>query len=86
MRYEYYPFANRDHTGVFRYDPTTANVLIGGRGSIPTDTGVSVGWGQIVPRFGINYRLDDKTVIRSGFGLTVDPENYRFLPRRVSGR
>ncbi len=78
VRYEYYPFANRDHTGVFRYDPATANVLIGGRGPIPTDTGVSVGWGQIVPRLGINYRVNDKTVIRSGFGLTVDPENYRF--------
>ena len=77
IRYEYYPFANRDHTGVFRYDPVAGNVLIGGRGTTPTDTGVTVGWGMIVPRFGINYRIDDKTVIRSGFGMTVDPDNFR---------
>ncbi|RXH57575.1 Oar protein [Granulicella sibirica] len=77
IRYEYYPFANRDHTGVFRYDPIAGNVLIGGRGTTPTDTGVTVGWGMIVPRFGINYRIDDKTVIRSGFGMTVDPDNFR---------
>ncbi len=78
VRYEYYPFATRDHTGVFRYDPASGNVLIGGRGNTPTDTGVSVGKGMLVPRFGINYRINDKTVIRSGFGITVDPENYRF--------
>ena len=62
----------------FRYDPGSGNVLIGGRGNTPTDTGVDVGYGQFVPRFGINYRVNDKTVIRSGFGITVDPENYRF--------
>ena len=79
VRYEFYPFANRDHTGVFRFDPATSNVLIGGRGTTPTNTGENVGHGQIVPRLGINYRINDNTVIRSGFGLTVDPENYRFF-------
>ena len=78
VRYEYYPFANRDHTGVFRYDSPSGNVLIGGRGNIPTDTYVDVGKGQVVPRFGVNYRINEKTVVRSGFGITVDPENYRF--------
>jgi hypothetical protein len=53
--------------------------LIGGRGNTPTDTGEDVGHGQLVPRFGINYRINDKTVIRSGGGITVDPENYRFF-------
>jgi hypothetical protein len=79
LRYEYYPFANRDHTGVFRFDPATSNVLIGGRGNIPTDTGEDVGKGMVVPRFGVNYRIDAKTVIRSGGGITVDPENFRFF-------
>lgn len=78
VRYEYYPFANRDHTGVFRYDQPTGNTLIGGRGTIPTDTNVDVGKGQVVPRLGVNYRVNEKTVIRSGAGITVDPENYRF--------
>jgi hypothetical protein len=78
-RYEYYPFANRDHTGVFRFDAETSNVLIGGRGTTPTDTGEDVGHGLLVPRFGINYRFNEKTVIRSGAGITVDPENFRFF-------
>ena len=79
VRYEFYPFANRDHTGVFQYQPANGNVLIGGRGNTPTNDNESVGYGQFVPRLGLNYRLNDKTVIRSGFGVTVDPENYRFF-------
>ncbi|HEY1214400.1 MAG TPA: TonB-dependent receptor, partial [Bryobacteraceae bacterium] len=79
IRYEYYPFASRDHFGAFRYDPASGNVFIGGRGGVPNDTGESVGWGMLVPRLGINYRLDDKSVIRTGFGMTVDPDNFRYL-------
>lgn len=79
IRYERYPFASRDHSGVFRYDPTSGNVLIGGRGGVPHDTGVGVGWGMFVPRLGVAYRLDENTVLRSGFGMTIDPDNYRYL-------
>ncbi len=79
VRYEYYPFANRDHTGVFQYQLTTGNVLIGGRGNTPTNDGEDVGKGLIVPRVGVNYRIGEKMVIHSGAGITVDPENYRFF-------
>ncbi len=81
-RYEFYPFATRDHEGVFRYDPSlgrTNNIVIGGLGGNPTNTGEDVGWGMIVPRVGIAYRATDRTVIRAGGGMTVDPENFRTL-------
>jgi hypothetical protein len=32
---------------------------------------------MIVPRIGIAYRLDQKTVVRSGFGLSTNPDSYR---------
>jgi hypothetical protein len=79
-RYEYYPFATRDHLGVFRFDPSlgkTNNVVIGGRGGNPQNTGVDIGWGMIVPRLGVAYRVSDQTVVRAGFGMTVDPDNFR---------
>jgi hypothetical protein len=79
LRYEYYPFLTRDHYGAFRYDPVSGNVLIGGQGGVPNDTGENVGWGMIVPRFGANYRVAENTVVRAGFGMTVDPDNFRFL-------
>ena len=82
VRYEFYPFATRDHEGVFRYDPTlgpTNNIVVGGVGGNPTDTGEDVGWGMIVPRVGLAYRLSNSTVVRAGGGMTVDPDNFRTL-------
>jgi hypothetical protein len=79
VRWEYYPFATSDHTGAKFFDPTTGNVLIGGIGSVPGDDGVDVGHGMFAPRFGIAYRLQSKTVIRAGYGISVDPNNFRAL-------
>lgn len=79
MRYEYYPFATRDHRGGERYDATLNRVLIGGLGSTPRDTGVDVGWGQIAPRLGIAYRATEKTVLRLGYGISIDPNSFRSL-------
>ena len=82
IRYEYYPAPYTDKHGVFRLDPTlpqTANIEVGGVGGNPKNAGIDVGWGQITPRFGLAYRVDPMTVIRAGFGITTDPESYRFL-------
>ena len=79
MRYEAYPLAHRDHTGFNRYDPTTNLELLGGLGGVPYDTGVDAGHGVFAPRLGIAYRLGEKTVIRTGYGITVDPNNFRVL-------
>jgi hypothetical protein len=78
-RYERYPFATRDHRGAERYDPVSDKVLIGGLGSVPEDTGVDVGAGQLAPRFGVAYRLTDKTIVRAGYGISVDPNSFRNL-------
>jgi hypothetical protein len=77
VRYEKYPFATRDHRGGERYDPATDKVLVGGVGSTPNDTGVDVGLGQLAPRLGISYRADEKTVIRAGYGISIDPDSFR---------
>ncbi|MBO0857029.1 MAG: TonB-dependent receptor [Chloracidobacterium sp.] len=79
LRWEYYPFATADHGGVKLFDPTTGNVLIGGFGNTPINDGVDVGHGQFLPRLGVAYRLDDKTVIRAGYGMSADSNNWRFF-------
>jgi Carboxypeptidase regulatory-like domain len=78
-RWEHYPFPTTDHGGVKLFNPDTGNVLIGGNGSTPVDVGVDVGWGQIVPRFGLAYRWGSKTVIRAGYGMSTDSNNWRFF-------
>ncbi len=78
-RFERYPFATRDHRGGERYDPATDRVLVGGLGNVPEDTGVQVPKLQVAPRLGIAYRVDDRTVIRAGYGITIDPDTFRRL-------
>lgn len=73
LRWEYYPMVVRDDRGVERYDWTTNQMLIGGMGNVPRDTGVNVSKKLFAPRIGLAWRLGEKTVIRTGYGISIDP-------------
>jgi len=77
MRWEYYPIFAHNWYGAVRYDPSTYTVLIGGEGGVPWDTGATASKKGFAPRIGLAYRLGPKTVIRSGYGITIDPDNMR---------
>ena len=70
LRYELYPAPRRDHWAGERYDPNTDKVYRGG---------FDVGRGQLAPRLGIAYQLNDKTVVRTGGGISIDPNSFRYL-------
>jgi Carboxypeptidase regulatory-like domain/TonB dependent receptor len=76
LRWERYPFPDKDNTGINRFDPADGNVYIGGLGGVPRDTGASSGPGQFLPRVGIAYRFKEKTVIRAGYGQSADPRPF----------
>lgn len=77
VRYELYPYAYGDHHGGILYDPTTNDVLIGGKNGIPSNPGIHTGHGNITPRLGIAYRATKSTVIRAGFGISTNPDTFR---------
>ncbi|SFS01250.1 Carboxypeptidase regulatory-like domain-containing protein [Granulicella pectinivorans] len=77
IRYEVYPFATRDHFGGNAYDPLTGNVYLGGLGGVSKTAGINAGKGNFAPRIGLAYRLGEKTVIRGGYGMTVNPDSFR---------
>ncbi|MGH9668206.1 MAG: TonB-dependent receptor domain-containing protein, partial [Bryobacteraceae bacterium] len=79
VRYERYPFAARDHFGGNVYDPTTNLSYLGGVNGVPENAGVDVGWGQLAPRLGVAYRLNDKTVLRAGYGISSDPGYFTYM-------
>ena len=79
MRYELYPLATRDHYGADIYNPVTGIVCLGNVNGNPKDCGVNVGNGNVAPRIGIAYRFNDKTVLRLGYGMSVDPNSYRAM-------
>lgn len=73
LRYEYYPLMQRESRGIELLDIPTYTVRLGGVGSNPMDLGLKVSKTLFAPRVGVAYRLDEKTVIRSGYGKTFDP-------------
>ena len=80
FRWEYYPMAYSDHgKGARVLDPSNMMVYIGGYGSIPKNDGVDIGDGEFLPRIGIDYKVTDKTVVRAGFGISADSNNWRYL-------
>ena len=72
-RFERYPIMNRGEFGIERYDPTTNQVLIGGRGNVPRNAGTTAAPLMFAPRIGLAYRATEKTVFRMGYGITNDP-------------
>jgi hypothetical protein len=80
LRWEYYPFGYSDNGKGLRYlDLNTGNVLIGGYGNVPRDDGIDVGHGQFLPRVGITYSPTPTTVLRAGYGISADPNNWRYF-------
>ena len=74
LRYEFYPLMTRAaQKGIERLDPTTNLVYMGGRGSVPKAVGIEVSHTLFAPTVGIAWRLDPKTVLRTGYGLNYDP-------------
>ncbi|HYO84707.1 MAG TPA: TonB-dependent receptor [Bryobacteraceae bacterium] len=73
LRFEYYPLMTRADSGLELFDPETNTISLTGRGNIPTNEGLSINNPLWAPRVGFAFRLNDRTVIRSGYGLTWDP-------------
>jgi hypothetical protein len=71
LRWELYPNRRRSAgLGIESYDPTTNEVLVGGRGGIPQDNNVGYSKKLFAPRVGFAYQLGNSSVIRGGFGIT----------------
>ena len=86
VRWEYYPFGYGDNgKGLRWFNPADGNVYIGGYGNVPRDDGIDVGNGQFLPRLGAAYRLTSSTVIRVGYGMSFDPNNWRYFRNTYPG-
>jgi hypothetical protein len=59
--------------GIEWWDPDTNIVHLGGAAGNPKDLGIKTSNLMFAPRIGLAYKLTDKTVIRSGYGITYNP-------------
>ncbi|MGH9328136.1 MAG: carboxypeptidase regulatory-like domain-containing protein [Terriglobia bacterium] len=72
VRYEFWPFPTEAHFGSLNYDVSSNTSFLGGTNGVPKHAYVNVGHGQFLPRLGVAYRLNAKTVVRTGFGMSAD--------------
>jgi hypothetical protein len=75
VRHEYYtPLVGiQQQGGLSNYDPETNTLRVSGYGSIPEDLGVKASWRNFNPRLGLSYRVDDRSVLRAGYGVSTAP-------------
>jgi hypothetical protein len=73
LRMEIYPLMTRKDSGIERLDLSTWTLLMGGRGDVPKDVGIDLKTLYFAPRLGAMYRLTEKSVIRAGYGRTINP-------------
>ncbi len=86
VRYELYPYPSGTKPGdESRYDPATNTALISGYGPVDSRVNVKTDRGNFAPRLGIAYRLNEKTVIRSGYGISYVPITLNTLANQNYG-
>lgn len=74
IRHELYPPATpRQKGGFSNYDMTTNSLIVAGVGNNPSNMGRKNYKGNFAPRLGISYRMNEKTVIRTGYGTSFIP-------------
>jgi hypothetical protein len=74
LRWEYYrPATPRFPGGFSNYNPDNNTLELAGLGNIPSNMGFQSNKKNFAPRFGLSYRLKEKTVVRAGFGISYVP-------------
>ena len=74
LRYEnYLPQYAAKPGGAGSFDPTTGEGLAAGIGTTPANMGVQAYNLGFAPRIGIAYQIQEKTVIRAGYGRSYTP-------------
>ena len=74
VRHDFYPPVTPRLAGGFsNYDSATNSLVVAGFGNNPMNLGRKTYYRDFAPRLGLAYRLDPKTVIRAGFGLSWLP-------------
>jgi outer membrane receptor protein involved in Fe transport len=83
VRWEFYPIMQRaDGRGLDRLDVTNPvfarqlDVLVAGRGDNPQSNGMKAGLDNFAPRVGAAYRINEDTVVRTGYGITYNAQAW----------
>lgn len=73
LRWEYFPLITRDGEDKGElFDTATGQLHFGGLGGNPVHNGITTSKALFMPRIGLAYQLDSKSVVRAAFGMSND--------------
>jgi len=76
MRWEYWPSSTPHFpAGFSNYNPFNNTLELAGLGNVPNDLGIKSQKKSFAPRLGAAYRLNEKTVMRAGYGISYLARN-----------
>jgi len=82
LRWELYPPATpRKPGGFVNYNPSTNQLVVAGQNGNPSNLGMQSNYKNFAPRLGAAYRINEKLVVRAGFGVSYVPfvdNNYAY--------
>ena len=85
LRYELYTTVKPRYAGgASNYDPETNSLLVAGVGDVGLSTNVDLDPNNFAPRLGIAYRVDDKSVLRAGYGVSYYTGRFGFTGGTLS--
>jgi hypothetical protein len=75
LRHEYYtPLVGlTGRGGLSNYEPSDNTLRVSGYSQVPENLGVKSYWLNFNPRTGISWRVNDRTVVRGGYGASTIP-------------
>ncbi len=75
LRHEFYTplIGLADQGGLSNYDPATNTLQVAGYGGVSPSVGVQKYFKNFGPRVGVSFRLDDRSVLRGGYGVSTIP-------------
>ena len=74
VRWEFYKPPTPAFPGGFsEYNTSNNTLVIAGIGNNPLNMGMQARYNYLAPRLGLAYRLSEKTVVRTGFGISYTP-------------
>jgi hypothetical protein len=82
LRWELYPPATpRKPGGFVNYNPANNQLVVAGQNGNPSNLGMQSNYKNFAPRLGAAYRINEKLVVRAGFGVSYVPfvdNNYAY--------
>jgi outer membrane receptor protein involved in Fe transport len=73
LRYDYYSPLTETQNHISNVDLSTGRIIVAGQDGVSRTAGVNEDWVNLAPRLGFAATVNDRTVVRGGYGVSFVP-------------